>query len=415
MKVSAPNQTVYAVGVEAVSATAMYGTTTAFTNAAAFLESEEVYAIVPMTQDRTILAIWGAHATAMSALAAKKERVILGTVDRPTRAPDTVVASGTEGNTTGVTNEFNTGVAGLSALLLAEGLDPSAIVVADDVFLDIEEDALNYNITGSITGPIVTVNKTFAAGENTDGFYQTGDLPASLINETWSLKIRGAELVDGSGDPDKTAISRALADIAEGFASSRVVIGHPGNVIVSLDGTETIIPSFYAACVEAGKTASMPPQQGFTNTQTTGILRVQGASDYFSETQLNTAAGGGLWWWWSRTPNEAVTCRHQLTTDTTTLNTREYSIQKTLDFIAKIVRANFRPLLGRYNINEDLLSLLGAIMNGICRYLVEDIKAVNECEFSGFETDPDNPDTLDVTLDVALQYPFNKLSVTIRI
>jgi hypothetical protein len=184
---------------------------------------------------------------------------------------------------------------------------------------------------------------------------------------------------------------------------------------VTLSGINTIVPSFYAAAVEAGKVASMPPQQGHTNTTATGILGVQGASDYFSETQMNIAAGGGIWWWYQRTPNEAVTCRHQLTTDLTTITTREFSIQKTLDFIAKIIRANFRPLLGRYNINEDLLSLMSAIMNGVCKYLVEEIKCVNECEFSSFTVDSANPDTLEVVLDVVMQYPFNKLRVTIRI
>jgi len=54
-------------------------------------------------------------------------------------------------------------------------------------------------------------------------------------------------------------------------------------------------------------------------------------------------------------------------------------------------------------------------MNGVCRSLVEEVECVRECEYSGFEQDVDNPDTLDVVLDVVLLYPFNKLRVKIRI
>ena len=415
MKTAASGQTVYALGIDEVSTTYPYGTATAYSTATDFLESEEVYCIVPLTQDRTILSAIATHVDAMSATAVKKERVLFGTFAQPTRAPDTIVSSGTEGNTTGVANEFNTGIPSLSALLLAAGIDPSAIVVADDVFLDIESDALNYNITGAVVGPIVDVNVTFGAGENLDSFYTAGALATPLINESWSLKIRGAELVTGTGAPDKTAIAQALSDIGNGFANDRVILGQPGTCTLSSGGIVASAPSFYAAAVEAGKTCAMPPQQGFTNTSTTGILSVVGATDYFSETQLNIAAGGGIWWWFQRTPAAAVTVRHQLTTDTTTIYTREYSVIKTLDFIAKLIRANYRPLLGRYNISNDLLSLMSAIMGGIQRYLVEDLKAVNEFEFENFEVDSANPDTLYVNVNVGLQLPFNKLRVRIRI
>jgi len=416
MKITAPGNTVYALGIDETSADYAEGTSTAYSTAADFLESEEVYCIVPLTQERTILdSVWKTHVEAMSEPEVKRERVAFGTISQPTRAPDTVVASGTEGATTAVANEFNTQVAGLSALLLAEGIDPGAIAVADDVYIDIETDALNYNITGSVVGPIVTGNTTFAASENLDGFYSVAALPTPLINETWSLKIRGAELVTGTGAADKTAIAQALADIGVGFASDRVICAQPDTCTVSDSGVEMSAPSYYAACVEAGKTANLAPQQGFTNTTTSGILGVSGASDYFSETQLNIAAGGGIWWWYQQTPNSSVTVRHQLTTDTTTIITREYSIRKTLDYVAKTIRENFRPLLGRYNISEDLLSLMGAIMNGVCRSLVEEVECVRECEYSGFEQDVDNPDTLDVVLDVVLLYPFNKLRVKIRI
>jgi len=415
MKVAAPGQTIYALGIDEVSTSYPYGTATAYSSAADFLESEEVYCIVPCTQVRTIIQAWQTHVDAMSETDVKKERVVFGTIAQPTRAPDTIVASGTEGNTTAVANEFNTGVASISALLLANGIDPSAIVYADQLYLDIESDSLNYNIQGSVAGPIVTVNTTFGAGENTDAFFSVAALATPLINETWSLKIRGAELVTGTGAPDKTAIAQALADIGVGFSDDRVIIGQPGICIITSDSVETSAPSFYAAAVEAGKTAALPPQQGFTNSPTTGILRVQGASDYFSETQMNIAAGGGIWWWFQRTPASAVTVRHQLTTDLTSVYTKEYSIRKTLDFIAKLIRANFRPLLGRYNVSEDLLSMMSAVMGGIKTYLVEDMKAVNEFEFSNFEVSSTSPDTLYVVCDVALQVPFNKLRVRIRI
>jgi hypothetical protein len=180
---NAPTVTVSGLGVDAVSADAPDGTLVAYSKALGFLESEEVYAMAPLTQDPTVHQAFQTHVNAMSDPEAKGERIVLINPVTPDRELDTLVSSGTDGDYTGATNEFDTKVSNIAALLLAAGVDPTGTIeAADGVFLDIASDAKRYNISG-VSGSVITIRVTFAPGENDDGHYSTTNLPTTLISE----------------------------------------------------------------------------------------------------------------------------------------------------------------------------------------------------------------------------------------
>jgi hypothetical protein len=139
----------YGLGIDAVSADQPYGTTSAFTRAFELLESKKVYAIAPLTNDSEIGALALSHVDAMRLPESKATRICMFASEFPTRGVNKVVGSGSDGNTdTSSPKKFDTGIANLSQLLVASGIDPTAGISADDgLYLDITQDAKHYNIS----------------------------------------------------------------------------------------------------------------------------------------------------------------------------------------------------------------------------------------------------------------------------
>jgi len=417
-----PDRQVYALGISETSDDLPDGTLDAYTSAFQYLENWEVYTLVALSQELSVHQLAQVHVDTQSLPDNKAERKYFGTIDRPSRAPDTVAISGTEGNTTGVTNEFNSAKPGLTQALDDLGvdpgnLDPGAATDAEEVFLDIEQDAQNYRVK-SISGQLITiVPATGSPSWNADGFYATSwpyGPSNPLINESWSLKVRGAELTKADGSPDKDAIAKAIADICYGFQDWRVNIGYPGEaVITDPNGLEQAVPSYYLAAITAGQIAQFAPQQPYTNVRVPGVQSVKGSSDFFSKDQLNIIAGGGCWIWYQETPSSAVQVRHQLTTDTSTKTKRESSLLHALDYAAKFIRTNVRPMLGKFNITPELVDQLGMTIDGCCSYLHEDLKVFNNCTYSGLRIV--DVDEIEVVLEADPKYPLNKVTVRIRI
>jgi hypothetical protein len=410
-----PDRVMYALGVGATSADLPEGTLTAYTSAFDYLEGWDLYTIAALTQEETVHDLGKVHVDTMSLPANKSERIYFGTIQKPDRAPDTVAISGTAGNTTGVTNELNSGRPGLTQALLDLGvditkLDPSVHTDAEEVFLDIEQDALNYRVK-SISGQFITIIKAGVApvpAWNQDGFYSTADLPTPRVGEGWSLKVRGAELAS------KWEEARAISDICSGYGDKRVFIGYPGNgTLTDPNGLEQLLPSYYLAAITAGQIAQQAPQQPFSYLQVPGVVSVRGSSDYFSRPQLNTMAGGGCWIWFQETPSAAVEVRHQLSTDTSTKLNRELSLTKVIDYTSKFVRKNLRPLVGRFNITEELLEMIASVTDGCCVYLTEDIKALADCTYSSITVV--DVDEIEVIMDITPFWPNNKITIRIRV
>uniref|UniRef100_A0A7C3WVH1 Uncharacterized protein n=1 Tax=Dictyoglomus turgidum TaxID=513050 RepID=A0A7C3WVH1_9BACT len=409
-KMACPSRTLYAIGVEEISSNSPMGTATAYSKVMDFLASFDVYTIVPMTQDLDILQAWNTHVQTMSNVDNKLERCCFGTIGRPERGPNSVLVSGTDGKNESNT-EFNTNIPGLTSILQDQGINVNAADWTNPdqgVYLDIESTSKHYHIK-SASGSIVTIQTE--AGSD---FYSDTDFTGlTLITESFAVKKRGALLVDSSGKPDKDAISRAIADTAKLFAHKRFILGYAESVIVSDNGITMEVPAYYAACVEAGKRAEVLPHIGFTNTTCPGILGVKGTADYFSTKQLNVMAGGGVWIWMQKTPSSPVITRHQLTTDVTTIENREWSLTAPLDYLAKIIRLQIRPLLGKFNIDDNLLRLVDAILDGIRTEVKDNQKIFADIEFGELKTEEGHPDTLIVEVPVVRIYPFNKLRAII--
>lgn len=416
---NAPGIQVAGLGVDAVAADAPFGTLEAFVRAAEYLEAFEVYALAPLTHDAPVHQAFLAHVNAMSGPSLKGERIVLVNPSVPTNRLDTLLASGTDGATTGSLGlTFDTKVANLTALLQAAGINPvGTIPVSSGLFLDIGSDSLNYSIE-SVTGSVVTIRISFASGENDDSFYAETDLiepplPAALVDEAFSIKVRGAELATAAGR-DFTGIAETVAAVGRGYGSRRLWMTFPDKCAAPIQGSEQIIDGFYMNAALAGMVGQNPPQQSFTNFPIGGFTRVIGSNDTFNARQMNVMAGGGAWIITQDAQGAPLLSRMALTTDLTSIETRTDSITKVVDYVAKFLRVSLRNFIGRFNISQGFLDTLGSVIQGVLGLLIETGVLIG-ANLNTVIQDEDAPDTvlIDVTLDVP--YPCNYIRLTLVI
>lgn len=406
---NAPRLEVKCLGVDEVTAAAPEGTTAAYARAASLLEAEEVYALAPLTQDEITHGLWMSHVLAMSEPDQAGERIVFFNKKMPTRKNPGVAATGTQANSTATTNQMLLDV-NPSAGLVALGLNPAdGFVAADGVYMEFEVDGelRRYNVQ-TVSGSLVTFRVAFATGENTDAFYSTVALTESVVNASWGLKVRGASLVIPGSNPERldySLVAETVADANASFNNRRAFSLFPEKVVTTVAGIDKTLPGYYACAAVAGMVASQPPQQGFTNFPMTGIKGVEG-TEKFSKKQLNIMAGGGTYILMQEVPGGAVFCRHQLSTKLTSIEERELSITKVVDFVAKFLRIGVRKFIGTTTIDESLLDTIGTTLQGMLTFLTE-AGVLNGANLNNIIQDVSSPDTIlvDVTLDVP--YPCN--------
>jgi hypothetical protein len=416
---NAPSQSVSALGVAAVNEAAPMGTTTAHLSALTFLESKDVYAIAPMTDDPFVQQLYSAHAESMSAPEERGERIVLLWQGPPTRAMDTSILAGSDARVNGSPNSITLGstpIEGIATL----GLDPADLSFDDNVYLELVVSQLGETnvyrfLVASVSGTALQLRGTFSSSENTDGFFDTPALDwtddEDLSDLTYTLKQRGSRLlIPGTTLADRGAIAATAGAQGEAYNSRRTFMLYCGNVDTSIDGIVTPVPGYYAAAAIAGMIAELAPQQPFTRVSMTGFSKVYGTDDTFSENQLDTIADGGRYILINQ--GGRIASRHQRSTKSTSIEARELSITKAIDFLAKGLRATNRVYIGRYVINPGFIDQLVMSNEG---YLARVVQAgvVNSAALNGVLQDSAAPDTVLIEVTVAPAYPCNKIRITI--
>jgi len=416
---NAPSQSVSALGVSAVNDAAPMGTTTAHLSALTFLESKDVYAIAPMTDDPFVQQLYSLHADSMSAPEQRGERIALLWQGVPTRRMDTSILAGNDAEVNGSTNSITLGstpIEGLAAL----GLNPAELDFSDNVFLELvvsvlgETNVYKFSVS-AVNGTALTLRSTFASDENTDGFYDTPALnwtdDENLSGMQYVLKQRGSKLlIPGTTLTDKAAVAATAAAQGEAYNSRRTFLVFSGNVDTSIDGIVTPVPGYYTCAAIAAMIAEQSPQQPFTQVSMTGFSKVYGTDDTFSENQMDTIADGGRYILINQ--GGRIASRHQRSTKSTSIEARELSITKSIDFLAKGLRATNRVFIGRFVINPGFIDQLVMANEG---FLARSVQAgvVNGAALNSVLQDSSAPDTVLIEVTVQPAYPCNKIRVTI--
>jgi hypothetical protein len=412
---NAPGNQITGLGVDEAPAAAPEGTLAAYLKVANMIEAHEVYAIAPLTHSEAVAQMFKSHIEFMAGPEQKGERILFFNPLVPTRAVDDVVGSGLNGNTSATPNEFVTDV-NVTPGLVDRGIDPNDVEADQNVFLEVvvSGETRHYSIS-SVNGVVAELRTTFASGENDDDFYSTTTLTVALTNADWAIKVRGDELlIPGSTLADKDRVAETVAAKAGAYKQRRLYYVFPDKMTATLGGIEEVLPAYYACAAIAGMVAAQPPQQGFTNFPMTGFSGVQGSSDTYSNKQLNTMAGGGTYILVQDAQGAPVISRMQLSTNLTSIETRELSITKIVDFTAKFLRTGLRNFIGTFNITTPFLDTLSTVISGMLSFLVENGVLIS-ADLNNLIQSKDQPDTVlvDITLDVP--FPCNYIRLTLVI
>lgn len=416
---NAPNTIVKAMGVDEVSKIYPEGTPDAYQRVIDFSTTHEIYAIAPLSQDESVHRLFDTHVGYIADPLrenAQRERCVYINPKVPTRALNTLVSSGLAAVTPiATTNQLNLDI-NPSTALLNLGINPAVPVpYSSQLFVEfVHNGAIKRYSVSNVNGVVLTLRNTFTTGQNTDGFFEIVPLDYIVSNASWSLSIRGAELVlPSSTTPDKNKIAQTVNQYAQTFKNKRVSYIFSDTVIAPLDGLSKEIPGYYACAAYAGVNAYQRPQQPISNFLINGFTGVVGTKGYFTEEQMNVIAGGGVMILVNEKSGLPIFARHQLTTDVTTVETQEDSIRRSLDTTSLLFRARLKQFLGNRNITPDLLSEVGTLIDSIKAFLIDSVGCLKDLKVVSLKENPLRKDGIIIELSVTVFYPLNQIDLYI--
>jgi len=299
-----------------------------YTDAKDRLENvEDVYGIVPLSQEAEILGIYKLHCQQMSTPEVGKWRVCIGNtplLTTKTIQEGVATISNSDDSLAIVIKDSNAqflsnGVDAGHTISIYEGGIPVEYIVEDVI----SEDMLLVDNANPVDTAIFT-----------------------LDSETYTYEI--------SKKLDKTMQAYDVRDASASFSTSRFV--HVWPDVCVIDDVE--LPGYYLACTVAGMAAGLPSHQGFTRISIGGVGGLKHSNDYFNASQLDIIADGGTFIFCQENPSAAPYVRHQLTTDMSTIEFREFSFVKNFDYVSYICKDVMESFLGQYNITPATLALL---------------------------------------------------------
>ncbi|MCZ6674222.1 MAG: hypothetical protein O7C75_14930, partial [Verrucomicrobia bacterium] len=389
-----------------------------------FLETEEVYALIPLTQDLATQQLFDAHVTSQSSLEGKHERKVF--INRKLFV-------------------FTTRTTELSPDAGATITDSTSPTL--DTFVDAGADFVT---DGVVTGDEITFS--FVDG---DGITQTGETRISTRDSATALTLLNglsAAFIIGwnaATDPDRSYViisppldkfdqAENIADFSRGFANRRVTNVWPDLVEFTytddsektdfktqdeLDGVGTalqtgnvtrVVDGFHLAAAIGGQVAGEESEQPFTNLNIVGPVGLRNSNKYFTDTQLDIIATGGTYIVIQEIDNGPTFSRHQLSTDISLIEKRELSITKNVDFIAKFTRNQLRPYIGSFNITNIYLEQLRSVVTAILASLKSDSKIISG-SIVKLEQSTTESDTVILEIDILVPFPANFIRVTLFI
>jgi hypothetical protein len=420
-KLNAPGIPVSGIGVHDISSAQPYGTPLGYMLSFEFLQAKDVYGVVPLTFEPTIHQMLKAHVDFMSEPEQMGERIGIFSAAMPTRATSTVVSSGMSANREQTDPE---GVIALDtnpcAALMGAGVDDLlSIPVSKEVYVELSiatnagSELRRYSLAAQ-NGIMSIFRTTFSSSENADGFYSVAPLVEQVINADWSMQIRGASLTLASGKRDLQRTAETVAQLYSPFQDRRMYYVFPDQFVMAppTGGSDIVVPGFYMAAAVAGMVGQQSPSQPFTQLPIVGFKGVKGSSDIFTDAQLDQMAGGGAYIIIQESDGAPLVCRHQVSTDLTSIEKREMSITRAVDYTAKTMRTAVRPFIGRYNITQSLLDTLGTILQGTIGFLV-DGGVLIAAKVNSIVQDATQRDRILIEITLSVPYPCNYIKITL--
>jgi len=333
------------------------------------LKTREIYTMVPLTTTAGSISACKTHAVLYSAPEEKRERMVLAAPSIPWK---------------------DAGGSPTTAALADTAVTAGAI---KEAAYGQQERRLTYSFP--------------------DTMFVTETRHVSTLTDTYRDAVQGVTGIPFYLGENKTVtVSGTKYSYKKGQEITTVMLANLTTDVTFLI-VDSPVPGYIGAAAIGGMISGYPPETPFTNLAVTGISRLKYSMDKFTESDLNTMAEGGNYLLIQTSSTAPIYCRHQLTTDMTSVERRELSILKTLDFVAKFLRNGLSGYIGRYNISPQFLKLLNMTLQAQILYLIKN-GHVNDIKILNIQVAEEAADTIEVSLNVLVKYPVNYIKIDLQ-
>jgi hypothetical protein len=363
-------------------------------------ERTDVYGLVPLSRDLTVLGLIKAH----------------------------VLSQSTETNGRWRVAWFNTQVDAVQQVI---GEDITVLATTEDdadttgtqyTILKVPANNADFETNGVEPGD--TVRYQYVSDSYGDVTY-TEYVVDAVINESTLRLQTGTSVAEST--PRRVEIWRNLSnqELAESIASAsgnwasrRIMAIWPDE----FEGDGLTQAGYFLCAAYAGLASGVVPQQGLTNLELSGVTAVPRTTELFNRSQLDTIAVNGGWIVTQDPKSGEIYCRHAVTTgDYEDINEREEMITRNVDSISYYFYDVFAPYIGISNVTPSMLTIIEAETNAAIQFL----RTANftprlggqliEATITDLRISPVFKDRILLSLDAEVPYALNNLEVHLLI
>lgn len=322
---------------------------------------DDVYNLVPLTRDATVLGLYQGHVNANSSPTEGLWRVAWFNLAGIPEIPVISAGSTVPNHLTATTTDGN----------------PALAVFEDDSLTS----GTQYTICRVPAGNVEFVASGVRAGDIVRALY-TGD---GFGNYTYSEFVvdevqseNQLRVLVGPSAPQSvpakieiwrnlsaTEEAQELASLAGAYGSRRIRATWPDQI----ESAGTIQEGYFLNCALAGLASGVLPHQGLTNVSIAGFSNVARTTAKFNKAQLDTMAVSGVWIV-SQTKTGQVYTRQALTTGTyDDINQREEMLTRNVDSISYRFKDYFAPYIGVTNVTPTMQQIIQGGIDKLIRLL----------------------------------------------
>lgn len=211
---------------------------------------------------------------------------------------------------------------------------------------------------------------------------------------------------------DFNAVLTGVGGYTASKAYKRIMVPYPDTATKLLsDGNYHELDAAFIAAAYAGREAFLPINRSKTRDEIRVFHTLKGVK--MTRKQMNMLAEKGVMILTQPGgPGTSIVVRHQLTTDMTSVQTRESSIVMIGDYASKYLRFLCEAYIGKYNITGETITMIQAALDGGI-YQLKKEKTITTGTITAMQQDEMNPDTLLVSIRIQPPYPCNYIDITL--
>ena len=369
---------------------------------------DDVYGMVPLTRDATVLGLFQAHVGAMSAATEALWRVAWFNLAGIPKIPLVSAGSTVPGHTTATTSDGG-----------------EALAVFED---DPHTSGNQYTIVRVAAGNAKFITNGVRPGDLVRGLYVSDGFGNYSYSEYVVDEVQSEEQLrvkTGPATPQTVAakievwrnltLTEESAEIAKdggAYNDRRVRAVWPDQIETS----GTVQEGYHLAAALSGLSSGVVPQQGMTRLAVAGFTDVQRTAR-FSKDQLDTMAVAGVWIV-MQNPDGDIFTRQAVTSGSySDINQREEMLTRNVDSISYRYKDFFEPYIGVTNVTPSMELIIRAGLTALRNVLQVERSTSNlggqliDAEVVTFEISPIFKDRYVAFINLTVPYALNNLEL----